>query len=386
MERQHLAALQRYNIVDTFREASFDEIVTVAAMLCRTPVCAIDFVERGRQRTEATHGIGTLTMPVEQSIRAHTVGQSDVLIVIDIANEESFVVRTKGNSSLAHRFYAGAAIETADGHRIGTVRVLDLETGDLAGGRKLVLRTLAHRAMTELELRSGLRQEQVTRIAAERLLKEKEELLARNDVLLREIDHRVKNSLQLVASMLSLQARRWLSEGDAMRSLQEAEQRISGIAAIHEQLYRATNGDRIDLSDFLDCLCASLAANRPECVGRVIVEAERIVVSSTRATKVGLLVNELVTNAFKHAYKAGQRGDVFVNLTATDKACRLVVRDEGDGLPDGFRVKGSGRLGMRLIHSIVEQVGGVLNLGGGPGAEFALDIPLERDPGNETTR
>lgn len=375
---ERLAVLQRYNIVDTPPESSFDEIVALAAMLCRAPAAAIIFVERDRQWTKASFGIDTLAVPIERSICARTIRQADVLIFKE-ADEARRVIGPSGALPPPHRFYAGAPIETPDGHRIGTLCILDLKPRDLGEDEKAVLRMLARRAMTELELRRAREKERSARLDAARIFKEKQESLIRHDILVREIDHRVKNSLQLVASMLALQAR-GLSDMSAVRSLKDAQQRIGGIAAIHEQLYRVSGTDQVDLREFLEGLCGSLATSRPDRVGRLAVEVEPVVVSSTRAMKVGLLVNELVTNAFKHAYGAGQRGDVVVRLAADGDIYRLVVRDSGVGLPRGLCADASPGLGIRLISAIVEQVRGALTLGDGGGTAIAIDIPFEQPP------
>jgi two-component sensor histidine kinase len=227
----------------------------------------------------------------------------------------------------------------------------------------------------EAELRHALEAEREARLEAERLLREKEELLTRNDILLREIDHRIRNSLQLVASMLSLQARQ-TPDRAASKAIEEARQRIGSIAAVHEQLYRASDTDVVDMSVFLKGLCGSLARNKPGNIRAIHVTAEPIMLVSQRAMKIGILVGELVTNSFKHAFPEARAGEIEVVLTAAGEKARLIVADDGIGLPAGFSTDDSHGLGMRLIHSILGQFGGTLRANSGPGARFMIECSV----------
>jgi two-component sensor histidine kinase len=360
LEGERLAALRRYRVLDTPREPAFDEIAAMAAFLCKAPISAINFVDEVRRWSKAAVGVETLTTPADLSICVHAIGQKDVLVITDISADP--------------RFYAGVSLGISGGHSIDALCVLDMKPRDLTAEQNAVLRTLARHAMTELALRSALRAERKSRLEAERLLAEKEDLLARNDVLTREIDHRVKNSLQVAASMLSLQARR-MSDSAATQALEEARRRISGIAAVHDQLYRASDTDRVDMREFLQGMCASLATNRPDSVGELIVEAAPIMVNSKRAMKIGLLVSELVTNAFKHAYANGQHGDIRVTLTDNGDSSQLIVCDDGVGVPDDLCIDTGKGLGMRLIRSLLDQFGGTMEISKGPHAKFIIGMP-----------
>ena len=365
-----LAALRRYEVLDTAREAAFDDIATLAAILCKAPISAINFIDDHRQWTKAAVGVETLTMPVDLSICAHTIRQKGVLTVSDISADARFTRLLGAVAEPPPRFYAGVALETAEGHSIGTLCVFDTKPRELTEDQNAILHMLARHTITELELRSARQAERRARLEAERLL-------ARNDLLMREIDHRVKNSLQVAAGMLALQIRR-MPDSAAAQALEQAQRRISSIAAVHEQLYRASDADCVDMREFLEGICSPLAANRPDNVGKLVVEVTSVMFDSKRAMKVGLLVSELVTNAFKHAYADGGRGDIQVTLTANDETSRLVVSDDGVGVPEGFGLDTSKGLGMRLIRSILEECGGVMRVDKGPGARFIVEMPASR--------
>ena len=200
------------------------------------------------------------------------------------------------------------------------------------------------------------------------------------EVLTREVSHRVKNSLALVASLLGLQARA-ASDPRVKQAIADAEMRIGTVARVHDHLWRQPEVSIVDLSAFLRDLCANLQATAPaqHCL---VCEAEPIMVPTDQAIPLGLLVNELVTNAFKYAYPSGDGGEVRVRIDAHESRIRLEVSDQGVGLPAGFDAHGrssrSGSLGMRLVSGFARQLGGRLAVSSGErGARFKLDLPRQ---------
>ncbi|MGX7708650.1 sensor histidine kinase [Methylobacterium sp. Gmos1] len=193
--------------------------------------------------------------------------------------------------------------------------------------------------------------------------------------LTREMSHRVKNSLGVVAGLLRLQARDAQSE-EVRHALEDAGARIATVAEVHDHLWRGIHQlGMVELADFLRELVAKL---REEAPGHDLAcEADSKVISADQAIPIGLVVNELVTNAVKHAYPHGT-GPVRVALSVREEGLRLSVRDDGVGLPPGFDVSMRQRsLGLKIIASLIRQLDGRLSTGeGGPGAHFVLDIPL----------
>jgi PAS domain S-box-containing protein len=192
--------------------------------------------------------------------------------------------------------------------------------------------------------------------------------------LLKEVSHRVKNSLALVSSLLKLQAR--TLEGDARQSLEVAALRIHAVASVHDQLWRGAESREIDLKPFLSDLCASIATSAPR--HKTVWRVERALVDSELAVPLGLLVNELLTNAYKHAYPQGEEGDVRVPGTCEPEGrYRIVVTDAGRGLPIDFDLAAVGTLGMRVITSLTAQLRGELTANSAePGVRFSLEFPL----------
>lgn len=195
-----------------------------------------------------------------------------------------------------------------------------------------------------------------------------------HQVLMTELNHRVKNSLQLVATLLSLQAGATADEA-ARHDLQEATGRVMAIARAHESLYRDNRVEAIDLGRYISDVCRDLDQSIGR--GRVRVAApDGIFVPTDRAVPIALIVNELVTNALKYAYGERTDGVTFVRLEPGEDALTISVRDEGVGLPEGFDPAQSKGLGMRITRALASQLGADLEVrNSAPGAEFVLSVP-----------
>jgi two-component sensor histidine kinase len=201
------------------------------------------------------------------------------------------------------------------------------------------------------------------------------EALARQNVLLEEVNHRVKNSLHLVSAMLALQA--GSAESAELREhLAQASNRISAIARAHQRVHQYGAIETVDLGVYLTDVCAELGGSPIPCDIHVDVPSG-LEVAIEKAIPIALLVNELVTNASKHAYPDRQHCPVWVQVSRMGSdALSIVVYDEGVGLPEGFDVyKGKG-LGMRIVAAFSKQLGAELVLRRRtPGSEFEISIP-----------
>jgi two-component sensor histidine kinase len=203
--------------------------------------------------------------------------------------------------------------------------------------------------------------------------------LDRQQLLLREANHRVNNSLQIVAAMLHLQSSHTESS-DVRDELREAGTRIAAVARAHQKLYISGQIETLDLGAYLTEVCKDITASISTC--EINVSAEQgIVIPTDRAITIVLLVNELITNAIKHAYpEAPCRVWVALSRKAED-GILVSVRDEGVGLPADFDVKSGRRLGMRLVKAFTEQLRGELQIvRKEPGTELAVTIPTNGRP------
>jgi two-component sensor histidine kinase/PAS domain-containing protein len=196
---------------------------------------------------------------------------------------------------------------------------------------------------------------------------------AHQSELFEELNHRVKNNLSLVAALLQLQARG--ASPRAREELTKAVDRVHSIAQVHQALYLGSRRDSVDFSAYLKDLTSSLAQS-VAADGRVslAVEAEAVELPIDMVIPLGMVVNELVTNAVKHAYPPPDGGVVSVDFRRDGGGLRLTIGDTGRGLPEPARTDGAG-LGMRLVHSLVGQVNGVMAVQAGGGATFVITLP-----------
>lgn len=208
--------------------------------------------------------------------------------------------------------------------------------------------------------------------------------LAEKEVLLREIHHRVKNNLEVIISLAELQSR-GITDPVSKDYLREFQERVRTIALVHENLYRSENIASIDAQQYLQKLANNLfQAFGPPGV-EVMVSAERVTLTVEKAIPCGLIVTELVTNAFKHAFLAGQRltdGKVWIELEQDGDDLVLTVRDNGVGLPEEIDWRHKKSLGLRLIDRLAGQLHGSVKVETGEGACFRITFP---NPGAERT-
>ncbi len=202
--------------------------------------------------------------------------------------------------------------------------------------------------------------------------------LDRHQVLLKEVNHRVKNSLQVVSSMLQLQAR---SVGDPELSerLNEASTRVNAVGRAYERLAYNADYENIDLVEYLRQIVGDLQPTVAPC--KIEFDApEEIQFAADRAILVGLILNELVSNAGKYAYPDRPGGSIWVRLVLQpdNKSILVSVRDEGVGLPPGFDATASKGLGTRLVNALSKQLGAELTRPMSPiGTDCQLLVPLK---------
>lgn len=285
-EEFRLAALRHYGILDTPREAEFDEVVRVASAICGTPISVINLIDHGRQWFKAEVGLGVRETPIDSSICAHAILQPGLFIIPDTTLDPRFADNPLVTGDPHLRFYAGALLETPDGFPLGTVCVLDYQPRELHETQKSFLRLMANQVMKLLELRRLNAFEHSARLQAEELVKE-------NATLIRE---------GIVQSILSLQSRNALS-AETKAQLNMASNRVLAIATVHKQLHLTGSLEEIDFDAFLHRLSESLKSTAPAHITGISVTADNSKLRSDLASGMGMLVAELVTNSLKHGLR-----------------------------------------------------------------------------------
>jgi two-component sensor histidine kinase/integral membrane sensor domain MASE1 len=202
------------------------------------------------------------------------------------------------------------------------------------------------------------------------------ELASRNEekeVLLKEIHHRVKNNLQVICSLLNLQARRF-DDPRITQAFADSQSRVKSMALVHENLYRSQKIDCIAMDSYVRSLVEGVARThlQGDCV-RYEVTASNITLPIDTAVPCGLIINEMVTNAFKHAFPEGKGGRLSISISerAADRV-ELLVSDNGVGLPADQQAMSGGSFGMSLVSMLVEQLNATLEVLPMPGTTFRL--------------
>jgi two-component sensor histidine kinase len=206
------------------------------------------------------------------------------------------------------------------------------------------------------------------------MCEEAKETAMRYELMLREGDHRIKNSLQIVASLMGLQERREQNPA-ARAALHLATARIQAVARIHDALQLNGGNDLVDLGALLATMCETLQAmaDEPSTV-RIIVNVDPIAAPIALAQPLVLAVNELVVNALRHAFPNGRSGDIIVTLAQIGDELHVTVADDGAGLPDNY-CEGRG-YGMRLVKMMVAKIRGAIHVENRAGTRFTLCAPM----------
>jgi two-component sensor histidine kinase len=200
-----------------------------------------------------------------------------------------------------------------------------------------------------------------------------EQALEQKTALLHEVDHRVKNNLQLISSLLQLQARRTPDETTrtAVRGILE---RVNAIGAVHRRLFQGGDVQRFDVADFVRDLAGDLAAAARREDLELRLDLEPVAVPAAQAAPLALVVNELICNALKHAFPDGRPGHIDISVRRRDDGFEIVVADNGVGLPEA----GAKGFGATIVQLLCQQLKATLAItDNAPGVRVAVTIPIE---------
>lgn len=222
-------------------------------------------------------------------------------------------------------------------------------------------------------------------IANSRLTKKVAELdrsMIEKEILLKEVHHRVKNNLQVVSSLLSLQMDR---EGDSLTSvrLRDAYERIYSMSLVHEHIYRSTTLADLDLGEYVEGLGTHLyqsyCPDRSRIRLKITTESMRLAID--QAIPCGLILNELISNALKHAFNEGKEGLLEIGLrTMANRGAELIIADNGVGLPAGFDLNSTESMGMQVVAMLTLQMEGWLEISRESGTRFVLSWTAPEPP------
>lgn len=277
-----------------------------------------------------------------------------------------------GSAAIVSSLIARHLIRSLGDLESGATRLAEGDLGgqiDAAGKDEVSRVAKAFNAMSERLAKAVSEKDRQAAVTASSL-REKESLL-------KEIHHRVKNNLQVTSALLLLQSEQARDEGSRQLFI-DSMSRIKSMALVHEKLYASKNLESIDFDDYVRHLVSDLRmcyagaergleATTDVAPGRMQVDL---------CVNLGLIVNELVSNAFKHAFPDGRSGHVWVSVVASDPGrFTLSVRDDGVGLPAGFNITATSTLGLQLVRGLVTQIDGALTVAHSGGTEFRVTFP-----------
>jgi len=358
-EAERLAALRKYDILDSPPDGAFDRITAVAASIFSAPISIISLVDHDRIWFKSHHGVDVQEIGRDPGLCASAIMQDSAWIVNDAKADARTLVNPLVAGEFGLRFYVGAPLRTQDGFNLGTLCVIDREPREATESQIAQLTDLASVVMDQMELR----------LSARSTVTELQKAIAEKEMMAKEADHRVKNSLQLVSSLLAVQSRD--AGEEAAEQLTQAASRVSAVGRVHQLVYQnRDSGGNVSCLDYLRRVCADLSALLDK--GDIVVEGEELLLPAKHVVPLGLIVTEMVTNAAKHGAR-----NVTVSL-AVDASGRnaLSVTDDGEGLLADVDPFASSGLGMRVISSLVSRLNGKLTFDtpekGGPGVRFTV--------------
>ncbi len=201
-----------------------------------------------------------------------------------------------------------------------------------------------------------------------------EKSLEEKELLLQEIHHRVKNNLQLILSMLNIQAR-GISDRKVLEIITESQNRIRSLSLVHDKLYRSNNFSELNLGFYLKSLVTELFMSYRENVSRLkhVIRVDKIFIDIDTAIPCGLIVNELVTNSIKHAFPENREGCIELSLEGDDKSFTLIIEDDGVGTNSEASINQGKSVGFQLVRALVFQIGAEFSQSGGKGSRFIIN-------------
>jgi two-component system CheB/CheR fusion protein len=228
------------------------------------------------------------------------------------------------------------------------------------GGRKMIelnVRDITERRQAEERLKASLNEK---------------------ETLLKELHHRVKNNLQVISSLLNLQAEH-ITDPKTLAIFSESRNRVKSIALMHEVLHQSKDLATIDMCEYVRSLSGGLFRTFGIDADRIRlkIDANGVSLNVDQAFPCGLMLNELVTNSLKHAFPDGRKGQVQIALEVQDKSCKLTVADDGIGLAGDGGFPETGTLGLQLVQTLAQQLGGTIGLDRTGGVRYEIAFPVK---------
>ena len=384
-EAARLAALDRYQILDTAPEQAYDDFTQLAARICGVPIALVSLVDKDRQWFKSTVGLEAPQTPREQAFCAHAIVDNQLLVVPDATHDPRFEGNPLVTGDPHIRFYAGAPLVTGSGHGLGTLCVIDRTPRELSSDQLASLQALSRQLMAQLELRHALLQ----LTEAERAKK----------VFVAHVSHELRTPLTSIRGALALVRESEPDLSDDTRELLSAAHRNADrlLALVNDllDLERVGSGELAIMK--AECDLAGAIARALETVRPIATDAGVIVsaaATSSRLQADSERLTQVLLNLLANAVRFSPRGGVVtIGVTGEGGRVRVSVDDQGPGVPAAFRAaifepfkqvqgsaahrKGGTGLGLTISRAIVHGHDGTIGVGDAPGggARFWFELP-----------
>lgn len=295
-ESERLEALRRYRVLDTPPEPAFDDLAQLASRACEAPVGLVTLVDDHRQWFKAEIGLGVRQTPLDQSVCATVMLQPGLTVVPDLTQDPRFKANPLVTGQPHLRFYAGVALMTPEGLPLGSLCVLDYVPREVSAEQASTLTALARQAMSQLELRRAITQR-------DEALEASRKVEQRQALLVRELHHRVRNTLAVVQSLLGATARR-------SESMEEFYHSFSGRIASLARTQAILTEDYWQTASLQDMARAELKPFGEEAQPRFALHGPSVELNADLAVPLGMAIHELASNAVKFGALSAETGQV----------------------------------------------------------------------------
>lgn len=375
LESHRMQAVRRYDILDSPPDGSFDHVTQIAARMFGTPIAIISIVDTDRIWFKSHHGVDIQEITRDLGLCASAIMQKEPWIISNAKMDPRTISNPLVAGKFGLQFYLGIPLETHDGFNLGTLCVLDFEPKTVDDAQIANLKELARVVMDQMELRLAARKS-ISELS--NALEQKEAALNQSKLMALEIEHRVHNSLGLIISMLEVQSLQ-LQGTEAAQQIAKAAGKIMAIAEVHKHMQLTETVVKADCAQYLERLCSGLSTIVGLTgSGSISLKADPLSVTSDQIVRIGLIVNELVTNAVKNGATVLEAS--LTRIDATNYC--LSVSDNGNGLPANFFPDKMSGLGMKVVNSLVRNMHGQLTYGhgiGDVGTQFQIKFPVDPD-------
>ena len=381
-----MAALARYDVLDTPRESDFDDITRLIANICEVPFAVVNLIDDGRQWFKSEVGFGVRETPLADSFCAHAILENELLVIPDATKDERFACNPLVTGDPKLRFYAGSLLKTEDGYALGTLCVLDTRPRELDQRQLDALRVLSHHVMTLLELRRHVALKTAIAAQLDQALRDREQMMA-------VVSHDLRSPLGVVA--LTAEMMGTMAAGDAPAAGERLARAATTMQRLVDDLLDMEAMNRgalkldvrpVELARLVDDLGQAfmMEAQSRSIELKIVVSANAPLVCDPRRVQQAL--GNLVGNALKLTPTGGE---VVVSAEHDAGDVLFVVRDSGPGFAEGVAARlfepfwrgpspaerGAG-LGLAITKGIVEAHGGAISADNAPGGGARVEVRL----------